>query len=82
MSLKVKKGEFFTIFVISGEGKTTMLNVIGAIDTPSIGDVKIFDKLIKSNTTNDELSNISLNNIAFVFQSFNLFQNLNVLENI
>ena len=82
VSLKVKKGEFLTIFGTSGGGKTTMLNIIGTIDTPSRGDIKIFDKLIKSNTSDKELSNIRLNNIAFVFQSFNLFQNLNVLENV
>jgi len=82
VSLKVKKGEFLTIFGTSGGGKTTMLNIIGTIDTPSRGDVKIFDKLIKSNTSDKELSSIRLNNIAFVFQSFNLFQNLNVLENV
>ena len=82
VSLSVKKGEFLTIFGTSGGGKTTMLNIIGTIDTPSRGDVKIFDKLIKSSTSDKELSNIRLNNISFVFQSFNLFQNLNVLENI
>ena len=82
ISLKVKKGEFLTIFGTSGGGKTTMLNIIGTIDTPSRGDIKILDKLIKSNTSDKELSNIRLNNIAFVFQSFNLFQNLNVLENV
>jgi putative ABC transport system ATP-binding protein len=82
VSLKVKKGEFLTIFGTSGGGKTTMLNIIGTIDTPSRGDVKIFDKLIKSDTSDKDLSNIRLNNISFVFQSFNLFQNLNVLENV
>ena len=82
VSLRVKKGEFLTIFGTSGGGKTTMLNIIGTIDTPSRGDVKIFDKLIKSDTTDKDLSNIRLNNISFVFQSFNLFQNLNVLENV
>ena len=82
VSLTVKKGEFLTIFGTSGGGKTTMLNIIGTIDTPSRGDIKIFDKLIKSDTSDKELSNIRLNNISFVFQSFNLFQNLNVLENV
>ena len=82
VSLKVKKGEFLIIFGTSGGGKTTMLNIIGTIDTPSRGDVKIFDKLIKSDTSDKDLSNIRLNNISFVFQSFNLFQNLNVLENV
>ena len=82
VSLNVKMGEFLTIFGTSGGGKTTMLNIIGTIDTPSRGDVKIFEKLIKSDTADKELSDIRLNNISFVFQSFNLFQNLNVLENI
>ena len=82
VSLNVKKGEFLTIFGTSGGGKTTMLNIIGTIDTPSRGDVKIFNKLIKADTPDKELSDIRLNNIAFVFQSFNLFQNLNVLENV
>ena len=82
VSLTVKKGEFVIIFGTSGGGKTTMLNIIGTIDTPSRGDIKIFDKLIKSDTPDQDLSNIRLNNISFVFQSFNLFQNLNVLENV
>ena len=82
VSLTVKKGEFLTIFGTSGGGKTTMLNIIGTIDTPSRGDIKIFEKLIKSDTPDKDLSNIRLNNISFVFQSFNLFQNLNVLENV
>ena len=82
VSLTVKKGEFVIIFGTSGGGKTTMLNIIGTIDTPSRGDIKIFEKLIKSDTPDQDLSNIRLNNISFVFQSFNLFQNLNVLENV
>lgn len=82
VSLTIHKGEFLTIFGTSGGGKTTMLNIIGTIDAPSRGDVKIFDKLIRSNTTDQELSNIRLDKIAFVFQSFNLFPNLNVLENV
>lgn len=82
VSLKINKGEFLIIFGTSGGGKTTMLNIIGTIDTPSRGDVKIFDKLIKSNTADEELSNIRLDKVAFVFQSFNLFPNLNVLENV
>ena len=82
VSLTIQKGEFLTIFGTAGGGKTTMLNIIGTIDAPSRGDVKIFDKVIRSNTTDQELSNIRLDKIAFVFQSFNLFPNLNVLENV
>ena len=59
-----------------------MLNIIGTIDAPSRGDVKIYDKLIRSTTTDDELSKIRLEKVAFVFQSFNLFPNLNVIENV
>lgn len=82
VSLKVRKGEFLIILGTSGGGKTTMLNIIGTIDTPSRGDVIIFDKLIRASTTDKELSSIRLDQVAFVFQSFNLFPNLNVLENV
>ena len=46
ISLKIAKGEFLVIFGTSGGGKTTMLNIIGTIDTPSRGDVKIFNQII------------------------------------
>lgn len=82
VSLHIAKGEFLVIFGTSGGGKTTMLNIIGTIDAPSRGDVKIYDKLIRSTTTDDELSKIRLDKVAFVFQSFNLFPNLNVIENV
>ena len=49
VSLKIQKGEFLIIFGTSGGGKTTMLNIIGTIDTPSRGDVTIENKINKSN---------------------------------
>lgn len=82
VSLKVKKGEFLVILGTSGGGKTTMLNVVGTIDTPSRGDMKIYDSSIKSSTEDDILSSIRLKEIAFVFQSFNLLSNMNVVENV
>ena len=82
VSLKIAKGEFLVIFGTSGGGKTTMLNILGTIDTPSRGDVKIFNQLITSRTSDKELSKIRLDKVAFVFQSFNLFPNLNVIENV
>lgn len=82
VSLKIAKGEFLIIFGTSGGGKTTLLNIIGTIDAPSRGDVKVFDKIIRSTTTDEELSSIRLDKVAFVFQSFNLFPNLNVIENV
>ena len=80
--MKIAKGEFLVIFGTSGGGKTTMLNILGTIDTPSRGDVKIFNQLITSRTSDKELSKIRLDKVAFVFQSFNLFPNLNVIENV
>ena len=69
------------VIVLRNIHKTYLIGIEG-VPTPSRGDVKIFEKLIKSDTSDKDLSNIRLNSISFVFQSFNLFQNLNVLENI
>jgi putative ABC transport system ATP-binding protein len=82
VSLKVKRGEFLIILGTSGGGKTTLLNMIGTIDTPSRGDIKLFDTLIRSNTSDEILSSIRLDQVAFVFQSFNLLPSLNVVENV
>jgi putative ABC transport system ATP-binding protein len=82
VSLQVKKGEFLTILGTSGGGKTTLLNLIGTIDTPSRGDIKIFKTIIRSKTSDEVLSSIRVDKVAFVFQSFNLLPNLNVIENV
>lgn len=82
VSLNIKKGEFVIIFGTSGGGKTSLLNLIGTIDTPSRGDIKLFDINIKSNTTDNILSQIRLKEVSFVFQSFNLLSNMNVIENV
>jgi putative ABC transport system ATP-binding protein len=82
VSLKVRKGEFLMILGTSGGGKTTLLNLIGTIDTPSRGDIKIFNKMIRSKTSDEVLSSIRVDQVAFVFQSFNLLPNLNVIENV
>jgi len=66
----------------SGGGKTTLLNLIGTIDTPSRGDIKIFNNIIRSKTSDEVLSSIRVDQVAFVFQSFNLLPNLNVIENV
>lgn len=82
VSLNIKESEFLIILGTSGGGKTTLLNTLGTIDTPSRGDVKLLDYNLKSNTKDDILSLIRLKEIAFVFQSFNLLSNLNVVENV
>lgn len=82
VSLKIKKGEFLMIFGTSGGGKTSLLNVIGTIDIPSRGEIKIFNNVINSTSSDKDLSLLRLTDIAFVFQSFNLISNLTVLENV
>ena len=82
VSLKVKRGEFLMILGTSGGGKTTLLNMIGTIDTPSRGDIKLFNTIIRSKTEDEVLSAIRLDQVAFVFQSFNLLPSLNVIENV
>lgn len=82
VTLKIKHGEFLVILGTSGGGKTTLLNVLGTIDAPTRGDVRIFESNIKSNSEDSFLSFIRLKEVAFVFQSFNLLSNMNVVENV
>lgn len=63
----VKKGEFVMIRGPSGGGKTTMLNLIGTIDSPSGGTLKIMDKEITRHSTDAFLSDLRLAHIGFVF---------------
>ncbi len=77
----IKKGEFVSIMGASGCGKSTLLYLIGGLDTPSSGNILIGDKDI--NTLKDkEKSKIRRCNIGFVFQFYNLVQNLTIEENI
>lgn len=82
VNISVKKGDFLIILGQSGGGKTTLLNILGTIDAPSRGDMKVFENTIRSNTSDRVLSYIRLKEIAFVFQSFNLLPNMNVVENV
>lgn len=81
VSINIEKGEFVCIAGPSGSGKTTILNLIGCIDHPTSGSVFIEDKLIKELRDN-ELTDLRLHKIGFIFQSFNLIPVLNVYENI
>jgi putative ABC transport system ATP-binding protein len=80
LSLTVQKGEFTAICGPSGSGKTTMLNLIGALDTPTSGSVVLEGKdLAKLNRK--ELSEIRRDRIGFVFQAYNLMPVLTAYEN-
>ena len=81
VNLHINEGEFVVLLGPSGCGKTTMLNLIGALDTPSRGTVTIggFDL---STGNRSSLSRIRRNTVSFVFQSFNLFPGLTAEENV
>lgn len=81
INLEVKKGEFLAIMGPSGCGKSTLLNIIGLLDNPSDGAM-LFDGIDVANFKENQRTNLRKGNIGFVFQSFNLIDELNVYENI
>ena len=81
ISLTVEEGEFIAIMGTSGSGKSTLLHMLGGLDKPSSGYVEINGRELSS--MNDrELSVLRRDYIGFVFQKFNLINELNVWENI
>ncbi len=81
VSVKIEKGEFTAIVGASGSGKTTLLNLIGGLDKPTDGDVMINGENI-NNLSENEMIDFRLNNIGFVFQSYNLIPVLSSVENV
>ena len=81
VSLSVEKGEFVAIVGASGSGKTTLLNIIGGLDVPTSGTVKIRGKEYFG-MSEEELSIFRRRNIGFIFQEYNLVPIMNVYENI
>ena len=81
VSMKIPKGSFSCIIGPSGHGKSTLLQLIGGLDKPTNGRVFIENTDISSLSDN-KLSEIRGEKIGFVFQSFNLLENLTALENI
>jgi len=81
INLSIKEGEFISIRGKSGVGKTTLLKIIGLLETPSQGEVKLFGKSVLKLNDNEK-SNIRLHHIGFIFQFFNLIPSLTILENI
>jgi putative ABC transport system ATP-binding protein len=81
VSIKIKEGEFISIMGPSGSGKSTLLYLIGGLDKPTSGSLKIKGKELL--TMNDNASSIMRRrDIGFVFQFYNLIPNLDVEENI
>lgn len=81
VSFEIEKGELVVILGQSGSGKSTCLNILGGMDGVTSGDV-IVDGVNITKTEEKELINYRRNDIGFVFQFYNLVQNLNALENI
>lgn len=81
VDFSVEAGEFLCVVGPSGSGKTTLLNVIGCIDFATGGSVRI-DGVEISSLSDRQVTDMRLNKIGFIFQTFNLIPVLNVLENI
>lgn len=80
-SFTIEKGELVVILGPSGAGKTTILNLIGGMDNPTSGNI-IIDETRIDNYTPRELVKYRRNDIGFVFQFYNLINNLTALENV
>jgi putative ABC transport system ATP-binding protein len=81
VSLKVEAGEFVSIMGPSGSGKSTLMHLLGALDTPSTGEVFFQNKPLHL-MSDKELSYLRRTRIGFVFQFFNLLQTLTAVENV
>ncbi|MDP2834145.1 MAG: ABC transporter ATP-binding protein [Pseudomonadota bacterium] len=81
VSLKIEQGEFIAVWGPSGSGKSSLLNVIGLIDTPSSGEVLLAQHRINE-LSDDALAELRNEKIGFIFQSFNLIPVLSALENV
>lgn len=81
INLKVDSGEYVAIMGPSGSGKTTLMNIIGCLDRPTSGDYLLMGESIISYSEN-RLSDLRLNTLGFVFQSFNLLAKQTALDNV
>jgi len=81
VSFQVKEGEFVAIMGPSGCGKSTLLNILGLLDNPTGGTYSFFENEV-SKFSEKQRAKLRKNNIGFVFQNFNLIDELNVFENV
>lgn len=81
IDMQVERGEFVAVVGTSGSGKTTFLNMVGALDVPTEGQILVDGKEL-GRLTDDELTVFRRRKIGFIFQQYNLIPMLNVWENI
>jgi len=81
VNLEINEGEFVSVMGPSGCGKSTLLNILGLLDNPSEGEYLFLGEEV-SNHSERQRANLRKSNIGFVFQSFNLIDELTVFENV
>lgn len=81
INLTINQGDFISIMGPSGCGKSTLLNIIGLLDSPTSGNYKLLDKEMARLKEKDR-ANVRKQNIGFIFQNFNLIDELSVYDNI
>ena len=81
IDLSIMRGEFVAIMGASGSGKSTMMNILGCLDTPTSGDY-LLDGVDIKKMNRDELAEFRNHKLGFVFQSFNLLSRTSVLDNV
>src|SRR6056297_1169953 len=81
VNLEISDGEFVAIMGPSGCGKSTLLNILGLLDNPTSGKLEFMKEEVSSYTERKR-TNLRKSNIGFVFQNFNLIDELNVFENV
>ncbi|MBX2844509.1 MAG: ABC transporter ATP-binding protein [Flammeovirgaceae bacterium] len=81
ISLKINQGEFTSIMGPSDCGKSTLLNILGLIDSPTRGDYNFNGKVVNQ-LTERQKADARKKNIGFVFQNFNLIDELSVFDNV
>jgi len=81
IDLEIARGEMVSIVGPSGSGKSTLLNLIGGLDRPTTGEIRIDGQSVKD-LSDDDLTRLRREKIGFIFQFFNLLPSLTCMENV
>lgn len=81
VNLEIESGEFIALVGPSGSGKSTLMNILGCLDSPTIGTYMLLDEDIQK-ANESRLAEIRNESLGFVFQSYNLLNNMNAIKNV